>query len=120
MKNSISSNCKILVLILFILFKLGSLVIEDKETPPHMPKSPVMETNLQPPGSLPSNQLSKFPTQISLAQLRLQHMQQQVMAQRQQAQRRAGPVGLPNPRMPGAMQQPPASHQVSCGYFQRK
>ncbi|XP_052646309.1 transcription intermediary factor 1-alpha isoform X1 [Harpia harpyja] len=93
------------------IFNLGSLVIEDKETPPHMPKSPVMETNLQPPGSLPSNQLSKFPTQISLAQLRLQHMQQQVMAQRQQAQRRAGPVGLPNPRMPGAMQQPPASHQ---------
>uniref|UniRef100_A0A8C0BQ78 RING-type E3 ubiquitin transferase n=1 Tax=Buteo japonicus TaxID=224669 RepID=A0A8C0BQ78_9AVES len=86
------------------IFNLGSLVIEDKETPPHMPKSPVMETNLQPPGSLPSNQLSKFPTQISLAQLRLQHMQQQVMAQRQQAQRRAGPVGLPNPRMPGAMQ----------------
>ncbi|KAM9276078.1 transcription intermediary factor 1-alpha [Cariama cristata] len=94
------------------IFNLGSLVIEDKETPPHMPKSPVMETNLQPPGSLPSNQLSKFPTQISLAQLRLQHMQQQVMAQRQQAQRRAGPVGLPNPRMPGAMQQPPASHQA--------
>uniref|UniRef100_A0A8C0ZFW2 RING-type E3 ubiquitin transferase n=1 Tax=Cyanistes caeruleus TaxID=156563 RepID=A0A8C0ZFW2_CYACU len=86
------------------IFNLGSLVIEDKETPPHMPKSPVMEPNLQPPGSLPPNQLSKFPTQISLAQLRLQHMQQQVMAQRQQAQRRAGPVVLPNPRMPGAMQ----------------
>ncbi|NXX38335.1 TIF1A factor, partial [Tricholaema leucomelas] len=94
------------------IFNLGSLVIEDKETPPHMPKSPVMETNLQPTSSLPSNQLSKFPTQISLAQLRLQHMQQQVMAQRQQAQHRAGPVGLPNPRMPGAMQQPPASHQA--------
>ncbi|XP_025939653.1 transcription intermediary factor 1-alpha isoform X1 [Apteryx rowi] len=93
------------------IFNLGSLVIEDKETPPHMPKSPVMETNLQPPSSLPSNQLSKFPTQISLAQLRLQHMQQQVMAQRQQAQRRAGPVGLSNPRMPGTLQQPPASHQ---------
>lgn len=109
-----------MVFILFILFKLGSLVIEDKETPPHIPKSPGMETNLQPPGSLPSNQLSKFPTQISLAQLRLQHMQQQLMAQRQQAQRKAGPVSLPNPRMPGAMQQPPASHQVSCGYFQRR
>ncbi|XP_053798398.1 transcription intermediary factor 1-alpha isoform X2 [Vidua chalybeata] len=93
------------------IFNLGSLVIEDKETPPHMPKSPVMEANLQPPGSLPPNQLSKFPTQISLAQLRLQHMQQQVMAQRQQAQRRAGPLVLPSPRMPGAMQQPPASHQ---------
>ncbi|KAM9390384.1 transcription intermediary factor 1-alpha [Phaethornis superciliosus] len=94
------------------IFNLGSLVIEDKETPPHMPKSPVMETNIQPQGSINSNQLSKFPTQISLAQLRLQHMQQQVMAQRQQAQRRAGPLGLPNPRMPGAMQQPPASHQA--------
>ncbi|NXT06942.1 TIF1A factor, partial [Prunella fulvescens] len=94
------------------IFNLGSLVIEDKETPPHMPKSPVMEANLQPPGSLPPNQLSKFPTQISLAQLRLQHMQQQVMAQRQQAQRRAGPAVLPSPRMPGAMQQPPASHQA--------
>ncbi|XP_039917251.1 transcription intermediary factor 1-alpha isoform X1 [Hirundo rustica] len=94
------------------IFNLGSLVVEDKETPPHMPKSPVMEPNLQPPGSLPPNQLSKFPTQISLAQLRLQHMQQQVMAQRQQAQRRAGPAVVPNPRMPGAMQQPPASHQA--------
>ncbi|KAF4787564.1 Transcription intermediary factor 1-alpha [Turdus rufiventris] len=94
------------------IFNLGSLVIEDKETPPHMPKSPVMDPNLQPPGSLPPNQLSKFPTQISLAQLRLQHMQQQVMAQRQQAQRRAGPAVLPNSRMPGAMQQPPASHQA--------
>ncbi|NXH17459.1 TIF1A factor, partial [Bucco capensis] len=94
------------------IFNLGSLVIEDKETSPHLPKSPATETNSQPAGSLPSNQLSKFPTQISLAQLRLQHMQQQVMAQRQQAQRRAGPVLLPNPRMPGAMQQPPASHQA--------
>lgn len=98
-------------------FQIGSLVIEDKETPPHMPKSPVMEPNLQPPGSLPPNQLSKFPTQISLAQLRLQHMQQQVMAQRQQAQRRAGPAVLPNSRMPGAMQQPPASHQVISSVF---
>ncbi|XP_017660168.1 PREDICTED: transcription intermediary factor 1-alpha [Lepidothrix coronata] len=94
------------------IFNLGSLVVEDKETPPHVPKSPVTEPNLQPPGSLPSNQLSKFPTQISLAQLRLQHMLSQVMAERQQAQRRAGPVVLPNPRMPGAMQQPPASHQT--------
>ncbi|NXI36351.1 TIF1A factor, partial [Galbula dea] len=94
------------------IFNLGSLVIEAKETPPHLPKSPVMEPNLQTLGSLPSNQLSKFPTQISLAQLRLQHMQQQVMAQRQQAQRRAAAVVLPNPRMPGAMQQPSAAHQA--------
>uniref|UniRef100_A0A452HA50 RING-type E3 ubiquitin transferase n=1 Tax=Gopherus agassizii TaxID=38772 RepID=A0A452HA50_9SAUR len=93
------------------IFNLGSLVIEDKETPPHMPKSPVMEPNLQPQSGLPSNQLSKFPTQISLAQLRLQHMQQQVMAQRQQAQRRVGPVGLPNSRILGPMQHTPTSHQ---------
>ncbi|XP_059582442.1 transcription intermediary factor 1-alpha isoform X4 [Alligator mississippiensis] len=92
------------------IFNLGSLVIEDKETPPHVPKSPVMEPNLQPQSGLPTNQLSKFPTQINLAQLRLQHMQQQVMAQRQQAQRRAGPVGLPNPRVPGPVQQAP-THQ---------
>ncbi|TKC52212.1 hypothetical protein EI555_009409 [Monodon monoceros] len=60
------------------IINLGSLVIEDKESQPQMPKqNPVMEQNSQPPGGLSSNQLSKFPTQISLAQLRLQHMQQQ-------------------------------------------
>ncbi|XP_060101637.1 transcription intermediary factor 1-alpha isoform X2 [Heteronotia binoei] len=90
------------------IFNLGSLVIEDNESPPLMPKSPVMEPNMQPQSGLPSNQLSKFPTQISLAQLRLQHMQQQVLAQRQQqAQRRPGPVGLPNPRIAGPMHQTP-------------
>ncbi|XP_054844895.1 transcription intermediary factor 1-alpha isoform X1 [Eublepharis macularius] len=89
------------------IFNLGSLAIEDNETPPHMPKSPVMEPNIPPQSGLPSNQLSKFPTQISLAQLRLQHMQQQVLAQRQQAQRRPGPVGLPNPRIAGPMHQVP-------------
>uniref|UniRef100_A0A8C5RX48 Tripartite motif containing 24 n=1 Tax=Laticauda laticaudata TaxID=8630 RepID=A0A8C5RX48_LATLA len=96
------------------IFNLGSLVIEDSEILPHMPKSPVMEPNIQPQSGLPSNQLSKFPTQISLAQLRLQHMQQQVLAQRQQAQRRAGPVGLPEARITGplrmlllSLQQPP-------------
>ncbi|ERE86775.1 transcription intermediary factor 1-alpha [Cricetulus griseus] len=60
------------------IINLGSLVIEDKESQPQIPKqSPVVEQSSQPPGGLPSNQLSKFPTQISLAQLRLQHMQQQ-------------------------------------------
>ncbi|XP_059567887.1 transcription intermediary factor 1-alpha isoform X3 [Myotis daubentonii] len=60
------------------IINLGSLVIEDKESQPQMPKqNPVMEQNSQPQGGLSSNQLSKFPTQISLAQLRLQHMQQQ-------------------------------------------
>ncbi|XP_032076424.1 transcription intermediary factor 1-alpha isoform X3 [Thamnophis elegans] len=89
------------------IFNLGSLVIEDSELPPHMPKSPVTEPNVQSQSGLPSNQLSKFPTQISLAQLRLQHMQQQVLAQRQQAQRRAGPVGFPEPRIAGAIHQAP-------------
>ncbi|XP_048356670.1 transcription intermediary factor 1-alpha isoform X2 [Sphaerodactylus townsendi] len=90
------------------IFNLGSLVIEDNETPPHMPKSPVMEPNMQAQSGLPSNQLSKFPTQISLAQLRLQHMQQQVLAQRQQqAQRRPGRVILPNPRIAGPVHQTP-------------
>ncbi|XP_036284032.1 transcription intermediary factor 1-alpha isoform X4 [Pipistrellus kuhlii] len=94
------------------ILNLGSLVIEDKESQPQMPKqNPVMEQNSQPQGGLSSNQLSKFPTQISLAQLRLQHMQQQVMAQRQQVQRRPAPVGLPNPRMQGPIQQPSISHQ---------
>ncbi|KAM7120864.1 transcription intermediary factor 1-alpha isoform 3-T11 [Molossus nigricans] len=61
------------------IINLGSLVIEDKESQPQMPKqNPVMEQNSQPQGGLSSNQLSKFPTQISLAQLRLQHMQQQL------------------------------------------
>ncbi|XP_011357865.1 transcription intermediary factor 1-alpha [Pteropus vampyrus] len=94
------------------IINLGSLVIEDKESQPQMPKqNPVVEQNSQPQGGLSSNQLSKFPTQISLAQLRLQHMQQQVMAQRQQGQRRPAPVGLPNPRMQGPIQQPSISHQ---------
>ncbi|XP_077196445.1 transcription intermediary factor 1-alpha-like isoform X2 [Paroedura picta] len=101
------------------LFNLGSLIIEDHETPPHVPKSPVMEPHTQPQsGFKPSNQLSKFPTQISLAQLRLQHMQQQAPAQRQQqAQRRSGPVGLPSPIIVGAMQQtpPPAPQQPPPG-----
>uniref|UniRef100_A0A452RL70 Tripartite motif containing 24 n=1 Tax=Ursus americanus TaxID=9643 RepID=A0A452RL70_URSAM len=100
------------------IINLGSLVIEDKESQPQMPKqNPVVEQNSQPPGGLSSNQLSKFPTQISLAQLRLQHMQQQVMAQRQQVQRRPAPVGLPNPRMQGPIQQPSISHQwqISSG-----
>ncbi|XP_075414833.1 transcription intermediary factor 1-alpha isoform X2 [Tenrec ecaudatus] len=60
------------------IINLGTLVIEDKESQPQMPKqSPAVEPSPQPPGGFSSNQLSKFPTQISLAQLRLQHMQQQ-------------------------------------------
>ncbi|GAB5568819.1 transcription intermediary factor 1-alpha isoform X1 [Prionailurus iriomotensis] len=102
------------------IINLGSLVIEDKESQPQMPKqNPVVEQNSQPPGGLSSNQLSKFPTQISLAQLRLQHMQQQVMAQRQQVQRRPAPVGLPNPRMQGPIQQPSISHQATPSTFDK-
>ncbi|XP_028930888.1 transcription intermediary factor 1-alpha isoform X1 [Ornithorhynchus anatinus] len=96
------------------IFNLGSLVIEDKESQPHLPKqTPAVEPSAQPPGGFAPNQLSKFPTQISLAQLRLQHMQQQVMAQRQQVQRRSGPGPgpLPSPRAQGAVQQPAGSHQ---------
>ncbi|KAK2093555.1 Transcription intermediary factor 1-alpha [Saguinus oedipus] len=94
------------------IINLGSLVIEDKESQPQMPKqNPVVEQNSQPPSGLSLNQVSKFPTQISLAQLRLQYMQQQVMAQRQQVQWRPAPVGLPNPRMQGPIQQPSTSHQ---------
>ncbi|XP_006861226.1 PREDICTED: transcription intermediary factor 1-alpha isoform X2 [Chrysochloris asiatica] len=60
------------------IINLGSLVVEDKESQPQMPKqNPATEQNPQSPGGFSSNQLSKFPTQISLAQLRLQHMQQQ-------------------------------------------
>ncbi|KAI5930186.1 Transcription intermediary factor 1-alpha [Manis javanica] len=45
-----------------------------------VPSSTVEKSNQnsQPPGGLSSKQLSKFPTQISLAQLRLQHLQQQL------------------------------------------
>ncbi|KAL8222386.1 UNVERIFIED_CONTAM: Transcription intermediary factor 1-alpha [Gekko kuhli] len=91
------------------LLHLGSLVIEDNEAPPQVPKSPVMEPNTQPQsGFKPSDQLSKLPTQISLAQPRLQPTQQQAPAQRQQqAQRRSGPEGLPDPRIAGPVHQTP-------------
>ncbi|XP_036184915.1 transcription intermediary factor 1-alpha isoform X6 [Myotis myotis] len=109
---SVKRNLTIYIDLLSQCLTTSSLVIEDKESQPQMPKqNPVMEQNSQPQGGLSSNQLSKFPTQISLAQLRLQHMQQQVMAQRQQVQRRPAPMGLPSPRMQGPIQQPSISHQ---------
>ncbi|XP_048196248.1 transcription intermediary factor 1-alpha isoform X4 [Perognathus longimembris pacificus] len=87
------------------IINLGSLVIEDKESQPQMPKqNPVVEQNAQSSGGLPSNQLSKFPTQISLAQLRLQHMQQQspprLINFQNHNPKPNGPVLPPHPQQP--------------------
>uniref|UniRef100_A0A6I8NRG7 E3 ubiquitin-protein ligase TRIM33 n=1 Tax=Ornithorhynchus anatinus TaxID=9258 RepID=A0A6I8NRG7_ORNAN len=57
---------------------LGNLVIESKPTPGYTPNVVVGQV---PPGT---NHISKTPGQINLAQLRLQHMQQQVYAQKHQ------------------------------------
>ncbi|KAG8442664.1 hypothetical protein GDO86_011452 [Hymenochirus boettgeri] len=78
------------------IFNLGSLVIEEGD--PSQQTTPMEVQNTQ--GTQQNSQLSKFPTQISLAQLRIHHMHQQIMAQRQQAQRRPGPVGIQNPALP--------------------
>ncbi|XP_018424925.1 PREDICTED: transcription intermediary factor 1-alpha isoform X1 [Nanorana parkeri] len=92
------------------IFSLGSLVIEEGDPAQQTALTDGKNTH----GTAPSNQLSKFPSQISLAQLRLQHMHQQLLAQRQQqAQRRPSanvppqPVGMNNPRVQGPIQQPP-------------
>ncbi|XP_069484845.1 transcription intermediary factor 1-alpha [Ambystoma mexicanum] len=117
------------------IFHLGSLVIEENDASQHatpmevqnMQAQNTLAHNVETQGPSPANQLSKFPTQINLAQLRLQHMQQQILAQRQQAQRRAagvvpphplglqsptGPphsMGLQNPRGQGPMQHQPST-----------
>uniref|UniRef100_A0A8C8ST26 RING-type E3 ubiquitin transferase n=1 Tax=Pelusios castaneus TaxID=367368 RepID=A0A8C8ST26_9SAUR len=57
---------------------LGNLVIENKPTPGYTPNVVVGQV---PPGT---NHINKAPGQINLAQLRLQHMQQQVYAQKHQ------------------------------------
>ncbi|XP_060100437.1 transcription intermediary factor 1-alpha-like [Heteronotia binoei] len=81
------------------LFDLGSLVIEENETPPPVP---AMEPNTRSQsGFKPSNQLSKFPTQFVFAQRKLQYLQQR----RQQAQRKSSPGGLQKPRIAGPMHQ---------------
>ncbi|XP_068133436.1 transcription intermediary factor 1-alpha-like isoform X2 [Hyperolius riggenbachi] len=92
------------------IFSLGSLVMEEGETTTQATQGDAQKTQ----GTAPSNQSSKFPSQISLAQLRLQHMHQQLLAQRQQqAQRRPSanvppqPVTMNNPRVPGPIQHPP-------------
>ncbi|KAG9472269.1 hypothetical protein GDO78_020599 [Eleutherodactylus coqui] len=95
------------------IFSLGSLVVEEGE--PAQQTTPMDVHNSQ--GTAPNQQLSKFPTQINLAQLRLQHMHQQLLAQRQQqGQRRPNanpppqPMVVNNPRVQG-----PAGHQPLAG-----
>ncbi|KAM8973919.1 transcription intermediary factor 1-alpha isoform 2-T2 [Pelodytes ibericus] len=78
------------------IFNLGSLVIEEGDPSQHTTPMEAQSTQ----GAQPANQLSKFPTQVSLAQLRIQHMHQQIMSQRQQAQHRPAPMGLQNPNGP--------------------
>ncbi|XP_056373947.1 transcription intermediary factor 1-alpha isoform X2 [Hyla sarda] len=95
------------------IFNLGSLVIEEGD-PAAQQTTPVEVHNSQ--GNPPAHQLSKFPSQINLAQLRLQHMHQQLLAQRQQqGQRRPNapaqqPMVVNNPRVQG-----PGPHQPPVG-----
>ena len=93
----------------FVLFYLGNLVIENKPTPSYTPNVVVGQA---PPGT---NHVNKAPGQINLAQLRLQHMQQQVYAQKHQQlqQMRMGqPAGsVPRQTSPQILQQ-----QVSILY----
>ncbi|XP_069820118.1 transcription intermediary factor 1-alpha isoform X4 [Dendropsophus ebraccatus] len=89
------------------IFSLGSLVIEEGDPAQQTAPAEVHNSQGNPP---PGHQLSKFPSQINLAQLRLQHMHQQLLAQRQQGQRRpnvpAQPMVMTNPRIQG-----PGPHQ---------
>ncbi|XP_053313531.1 E3 ubiquitin-protein ligase TRIM33 isoform X3 [Spea bombifrons] len=85
---------------------LGNLVVENKPTTGYTPNVVV--------GQVPqgSNHVNKAPAQINLAQLRLQHMQQQVYAQKHQQlqqMRMAQPPGQhQRPSAPQVMhQQPP-------------
>lgn len=76
---------------------LGNLVIENKPTPSYTPNVVVGQA---PPGT---NHVNKTPGQINLAQLRLQHMQQQVYAQKHQQlqQMRMGQPSGSVPRQTG-------------------
>ncbi|XP_069489495.1 E3 ubiquitin-protein ligase TRIM33 isoform X5 [Ambystoma mexicanum] len=105
---------------------LGNLVVENKPTPGYTPNVVVGQV---PPGT---NHVNKAPGQINLAQLRLQHMQQQVYAQKHQQmqqQIRMGQPPGPHQRPPGPQmlqQQPPRLISVqtmqrgnmNCGAFQ--
>ncbi|KAM3925624.1 transcription intermediary factor 1-alpha isoform 2-T2 [Leptodactylus fuscus] len=95
------------------IFSLGSLVIEEADPAQQTPPVDVHTSQGTPPG----HQLSKFPSQINLAQLRLQHMHQQLLAQRQQGQQRRANANVPpqpmvvnNPRVQG-----PGPHQPPVG-----
>uniref|UniRef100_A0A8C5WD38 RING-type E3 ubiquitin transferase n=1 Tax=Leptobrachium leishanense TaxID=445787 RepID=A0A8C5WD38_9ANUR len=83
------------------IFSLGSLTIEEGDPSQQMTSMEVQSSQ----GTLLGNQLPKFPTQINLAQLRIQHLHQQIIAQRQQSQNRPAPMGMQNPNVP---QQPMA------------
>ncbi|XP_069075009.1 E3 ubiquitin-protein ligase TRIM33 isoform X1 [Pleurodeles waltl] len=106
---------------------LGTLVVENKPTSGYAPNVVVGQV---PPGT---NHINKAPGQINLAQLRLQHMQQQVYAQKQhqqmQQQMRMGQPAGPLQRSAGPQmlpQQPPRLISVqtmprgnmNCGAFQ--
>ncbi|KFO98376.1 E3 ubiquitin-protein ligase TRIM33, partial [Calypte anna] len=105
---------------------LGNLVIENKPTPSYTPNVVVGQT---PPGT---NHVSKAPGQINLAQLRLQHMQQQVYAQKHQQLQQQMRVGQPAASVPRQsspqvlQQQPPRlismqtmqRGNMNCGAFQ--
>uniref|UniRef100_A0A8D2LBA9 Tripartite motif containing 33 n=1 Tax=Varanus komodoensis TaxID=61221 RepID=A0A8D2LBA9_VARKO len=104
---------------------LGNLVIENKPTQGYTPNVVVGQV---PPGT---NHISKPPGQINLAQLRLQHMQQQVFAQQKHQQLQQMRMGQPagqitrqaSPQM--LQQQPPRlismqtmQRGMNCGAFQ--
>ncbi|XP_053249526.1 E3 ubiquitin-protein ligase TRIM33 isoform X3 [Podarcis raffonei] len=103
----------------------GNLVIENKPTQGYTPNVVVGQV---PPGT---NHISKPPPQINLAQLRLQHMQQQVYAQQKHQQLQQMRMGQPAgqiPRQAGPQmlqQQPPRlismqtmQRGMNCGAFQ--
>uniref|UniRef100_A0A8C7DRI6 RING-type E3 ubiquitin transferase n=1 Tax=Naja naja TaxID=35670 RepID=A0A8C7DRI6_NAJNA len=104
---------------------LGNLVIENKPTQGYTPNVVVGQV---PPGT---NHINKPPGQINLAQLRLQHMQQQVFAQQKHQQLQQMRMGQPagqitrqaGPQM--LQQQPPRlismqtmQRSMNCGAFQ--
>uniref|UniRef100_A0A8D2Q501 E3 ubiquitin-protein ligase TRIM33 n=1 Tax=Varanus komodoensis TaxID=61221 RepID=A0A8D2Q501_VARKO len=103
----------------------SNLVIENKPTQGYTPNVVVGQV---PPGT---NHISKPPGQINLAQLRLQHMQQQVFAQQKHQQLQQMRMGQPagqitrqaSPQM--LQQQPPRlismqtmQRGMNCGAFQ--
>ncbi|XP_069800487.1 E3 ubiquitin-protein ligase TRIM33 isoform X1 [Dendropsophus ebraccatus] len=85
---------------------LGNLIVENKQTPGYAPNVVVGQ------GPQGTNHVNKPPAQINLAQLRLQHMQQQVYAQKHQQLQQMRMVQPPGPHQrpsgPQVMhQQPP-------------